>query len=454
MPAVKFAKYEVLARLATGGAANIYLARQPGAAGFQKLVCLKTLLPERAKDSDFVEMFLDEARLVARLSHPNCVHIYDLGRERSSYYISMEYIFGETLWNLLATVARIQVALPCDHVASIVASACDGLHHAHELKDASGRPYNLIHRDVSPQNIMISFEGLTKVLDFGIAKAETDRAPTIAGIVKGKFSYMSPEQITGGEIDRRSDIYALGVVLFECLASRRLYRADSPEEIARMILDERTPRLRDVVPDIPVTLDELCAKALERRPEKRFQSAQAMGNALREHLDNVRFRQNRESIAKLVKERFKDRYEQRRRILDAALIGTHEEANLLKALDAKPVQKFDLIPSEEDAAGGDGPTFLKVSATVSTPAKPRDDGQPPKQEFDPANETIRKVDPQVAEALEASLRQHRLVRMTIMLVIAIIGIAIGIGGGFWISKIIDGEAVATPEAEVIPKRTE
>src|SRR6267142_5602565 len=190
MPPKKFGKYEVLARLATGGAANIFLARQPGAAGFHKLVCLKTLLPERVTDSDFVAMFLDEARLAARLNHPNCVQIYDLGRVRGSYYISMEYIFGETLWNLLATVTRLRTPLPASHVASILANVCDGLHHAHELKDSNGRPYNLVHRDVSPQNIMITFEGQTKVVDFGIAKAETGRAPTIAGIVKGKFSYM------------------------------------------------------------------------------------------------------------------------------------------------------------------------------------------------------------------------------------------------------------------------
>ncbi|MEQ8976777.1 MAG: protein kinase, partial [Deltaproteobacteria bacterium] len=149
MPRRSFGKYEVLARLATGGAASIFLARQPGAAGFHKLVVLKTLLPERAIDADFVAMFLDEARLAARLNHPNCVQIYDLGRVRGVYYISMEYIFGETLWNLLTTVTRLRTPLPPAHVASILASACDGLHHAHELKDPNGKAYHLVHRDVS-----------------------------------------------------------------------------------------------------------------------------------------------------------------------------------------------------------------------------------------------------------------------------------------------------------------
>ncbi len=347
-----FGKYEVLARLATGGAANIFLARQPGAAGFHKLVCLKTLLPERASDADFVAMFLDEARLAARLNHPNCVQIYDLGRVKGVYYISMEYIFGDTLWNLLTTVTKLRTPLPSAHVATIIANTCDGLHHAHELKDSNGRQYNLVHRDVSPQNIMITFEGQTKVVDFGIAKAETGRAPTVAGIVKGKFSYMSPEQITGGDVDRRSDIYSLGIVLFECLASRRLYRGDSPEDIARLILEHRAPRLRDVVPDCPKALDELCAKALSRHPSKRFQTSVEMGDALREHLDDIRHNQNASSLAKLMEERFSSKIAERRQVFETALAGSQEEQRLLKAFDARKVRYVDLFPdddtSEED----------------------------------------------------------------------------------------------------------
>src|SRR5687768_681406 len=349
----KFGKYEVLARFATGGAANIFLARQPGAAGFHKLVCLKTLLSERASDADFVAMFLDEARLAARLNHPNCVQIYDLGRVRGVYYISMEYIFGDTLWNLLTTVTRLRTPLPASHVASIIASGCDGLHHAHELKDGKGKMFNLVHRDVSPQNIMVTYEGQTKVVDFGIAKAETGRAPTIAGIVKGKFSYMSPEQITGGSVDRRSDIYSLGIVFFECLASRRLYRGDSPVDIARLILEHRAPRLRDVVPDIPAELDEICAKALARHPSKRYQTALEMGDALRDYLDSVRYNQSASSLAKLLEERFGDAVSHRRTVFEAALAGTCDENELLKALEARAVRNVDLFPDGEEQQSPD-----------------------------------------------------------------------------------------------------
>jgi serine/threonine protein kinase len=361
----RFGKYEVLARIATGGAANIFLARQPGAADFHKLVCLKTLLPERASDEDFVAMFLDEARLAARLNHPNCVQIFDLGRVRGSFYISMEYIFGETLWNLLATVTKLRTPLPAPHVASILSSVCDGLHHAHELKDSNGRMYNLVHRDVSPQNVMITFEGQTKVVDFGIAKAETGRVPTMAGIVKGKFSYMSPEQITGGTIDRRSDVYSLGIVLFECLASRRLYRGDTPEEIARLILEHRAPRLRDVVPDIPPALDNICAIALARHPSKRFQTAHAMGEALRDFLDSIRYAQSSGAIARLVEQRFEGQISERRKVFEAALAGNYDEAHLLKVLDARAVRDLDLFPEGEEQKE-DGEDFVELDEGNAT----------------------------------------------------------------------------------------
>ena len=359
-----FGKYEVLARLATGGAASIFLARQPGAAGFNKLVCLKTLLPERASDADFVRMFLDEARLAARLHHPNCVQIYDLGRVDNVYYISMEYIFGETLWNLLTTVTRLKTPLPPAHVAAIVANVCDGLHHAHELKDKSGKAFNLVHRDVSPQNVMVGFEGQTKVVDFGIAKAETDRPPTVAGIVKGKFSYMSPEQITGNPVDRRSDIYSLGIVMFECLASRRLYRGDTPEEIARLILEHRAPRLRDVVPDIPEALDDICARALSRQPTRRFQSALAMAMAIREYLDSIRFNGNANAIARLMEDRFGEVVARRRDAYESALTGDYDESSLFEAMGAKPVRRIDLF--SDDA----GPVLLPDAVHDEPPTRP------------------------------------------------------------------------------------
>lgn len=357
MEARAFGRYEVLARLATGGTANIFLARQPGLEGFRRAVVVKTLLPDRAADDAFVAMFLDEARLAARLAHPACVQIFDLGRVRGLYYIAMEYICGETLWNLLGTVATAGQRLPPADVAAIVAAASDGLHHAHELRDATGRPYHLVHRDVSPQNIMVSFEGQTKVVDFGIAKAETGRDPTRAGVVKGKFSYMSPEQIAGGDVDRRSDVFSLGIVLFECLAARRLFRGDSPEQVAELILRRRVPRLSSVVPDVPAALDDICARALEPRLGRRFQTALEMGDALRNYLDEVRHPQNARAVGALCEARFGAVIHARRRAVELALAADGPaQPDWLSALGAGPVRDVDLFPG--DAAESE-PDFVE-----------------------------------------------------------------------------------------------
>ncbi len=350
MPPRPFGRYEVVARLAVGGAANIFLAREPITEG-HRLVCVKTLLPERARDAEFVAMFLDEARLAQRLEHPNCVEIYDVGRQRGVFYMSMEYIFGETLWNLLATVAEVRRPLPQAVVASILYSACSGLHHAHDLEGPDGRPYNLVHRDVSPQNIMVTFDGVTKVLDFGVAKAETGRQATATGIVKGKFSYMSPEQITGGAVDRRSDVFSLGIVMFECLASRRLYRAESPEDIAALMLDRRPPRLREIVADIHPTLDAICSRALSRHADNRYPTAAAMADALADYLAEIRFDTSYKPVRRLVAERFAADIDRRRRLFGGVEAGAYDETELITALGARPVFEVDLFPNLNDTDG-------------------------------------------------------------------------------------------------------
>lgn len=401
MPARRFGQYEVLARLATGGAANIFLARQPGAGGFKTLVCLKTLLPERAADHEFVEMFVDEARLAARLAHPNCVEIYDLGKEAGTYYISMEYILGETLWGLLSTVAEVRAPLPPLVVATILASACEGLHHAHELLDPQGRPYNLVHRDISPQNIMVSYEGQTKVLDFGIVKAETGREATATGIVKGKFSYMSPEQITGGAIDRRSDIYSLGIVMFECLASRRLYRAETPEEIARMMLERRPPKLRDLVPDVDPTLEGICSKALSRHPNNRFATARDMADAIREYLHGERFPDGTAPVARLVEERFAQRIVDRRRIFTSALEGTYDEQELLQVLNARPVMELDLFPQLDQISSE--PLAPDPTEALAPEALERVLKEPPRRDDETRAKLI--VEPRMPRRIGGSLEE-------------------------------------------------
>ncbi len=287
-------------------------------------------------------MFLDEAELASLLDHPNCVEIYDLGKVQAAYYISMEYIFGESLWGLLSTAARQQDPLPPTHVAAIITGACDGLHYAHELKTTAGRPLNVVHRDVSPQNIMISFGGRTKVVDFGVAKAETGRLPSVTGQVKGKFSYMSPEQIDGRSLDRRSDIFSLGIVMFESLTSRRLFRGHSPEAIASMILERQTPRLKDVVDGIPQALDEICARALSADPDDRYATADEMATAIRQYLADAKWTEGTEAISNFMVERFGGSIKRRRSTCAAVVEGDYDPESVYATLNAQPVRHVDL----------------------------------------------------------------------------------------------------------------
>ncbi len=366
-----FGRFEVLAQLAAGGTANIFMAREPTADG-PRLVCLKTLLPERVEDEDFVSMFLDEARLAARFEHDNCVEIIGYGKERDAFYIALEFIFGETLWSLVNSVVDTQRMLPAPVVASIVAAAAEGLHHAHELTDEDGRPYHLVHRDVSPQNVMITYAGRTKVLDFGVAKADTGRAATATGIVKGKFSYMSPEQIVGSAVYRRSDVFSLGIVLHESLCARPLYYGDNPRDVATRIVKSPAPPVSQFRSDVDPELEAICARALERRIELRYPTAGAMAEALSAYLDRIGFDAGERPVAAVLADRFGPQIERRKRACVAAVEGEVSELELLSAFGARPVFDADMFPRPRSAGdpraatpnqrGGSGLPVLRSSA--------------------------------------------------------------------------------------------
>ncbi len=337
-----FGRYRVLGRLATGGMASIFLAREITPEG-PRLVCIKILLPERARDPDLVAMFIDEGKLAKRLRHDNCVEIFEQDTERGVPYIVMEYIAGVTLWELIESFARRRERPTPLAVASVVAAACRGLHHAHELGDDKGRPYNLVHRDVSPENIMVTYGGHTKLLDFGVVKAETSRPGTRTGIIKGKYSYMSPEQITGGRLDRRSDIFALGVVLFEALTARGLFRADSPNEIAALVIRKPIPRIQPLNDDVDDELEAIVNRALARPPGTRYQTAAEMADALYGWLDRASTTPTSTLLGDVLDTRFGHQIEDRRRVCQAALEGTYEESELLEVLGARPVFDVDLF---------------------------------------------------------------------------------------------------------------
>jgi serine/threonine-protein kinase len=275
----RLGRYELIGQLATGGMAEIHLAKLAGEAGFEKIVVVKRLLPELVASKQFVTMFLDEAKLVARLDHPNVCEVFELGRDGVEYFLVMPFLDGVPATELIARprdpdrIAQLRVA------AGIGVQACAGLHHAHELRDAAGALVGLVHRDVSPSNLFVTSSGVTKVLDFGIAKVP-GAAETEAGTIKGKTQYMAPEQLLGEPLDRRADVFALGIVLYELATHQRLFKRTSDYLAARAILEEPIPRADAADPAIPPALADVIARALARRPADRYATARELGVAL------------------------------------------------------------------------------------------------------------------------------------------------------------------------------
>src|SRR5229473_2100159 len=259
----KFGRYELLKRLAGGGMGEVYLARQRGIDGFQKLLVIKTLLPHLCEDEEFITMFKDEARVTAQLIHPNICQVFEFDQVGGVYYMCMEYLRGEDL----------RVPLIC----RIIADAASGLDFAHRLRDAKGEPYHIVHRDISPQNILVTFEGGVKIIDFGVAKAAGRAQHTRTGALKGKCSYMSPEQAAGATVDGRSDIFALGIVLHELLTGRRLFKAEDDVQTLARVRECRVPPPSQLDPGLPPDLDPIVLKALAKDPAARYAGAQELG---------------------------------------------------------------------------------------------------------------------------------------------------------------------------------
>ena len=270
MAEVVFGRYEIIRRLAIGGMGEIFLARQSGIPGFERLAILKRLLPDLVESEEAVQRFLDEARVAATLNHPNIVAIYEVGAWEGQYYIAMEYIHGPSLAVVLRELNKAKTYIPPMVAARIIRDVAVALDCAHFAKDGSGTPLNIVHRDVSPQNIMVRADGITKVLDFGIAKAAMRASRTSTGEIRGKLRYMSPEQITGKPLDHRSDQFSLGVVFWELCARRRLFSDDDPVRTLREVLRSTIPMLPQVIPGFPVELDAIAQKMLQRDPEQRF----------------------------------------------------------------------------------------------------------------------------------------------------------------------------------------
>jgi eukaryotic-like serine/threonine-protein kinase len=273
----EFGRYQLLKKIAVGGMGQVYLARQKALtlSGFEKLVVVKVLLPHLNGEQDFINMFFDEARIAALLNHPNIAQIYDLGEVGGTYYIAMEYVHGENLRQVAVDAGEklgktgMPVALKC----RVMADAAAALDFAHRAKSPAGQPLGLIHRDVSPQNVIVGFSGAVKLIDFGVAKASGKLARTATGVIKGKYAYMSPEQARGEELDSRSDIFGLGTVFHELLVNERLFKHDQDIDTLRAVVGLKVQPPSTLVKGIPKGLDAIVMKALERDRNKRYQTA-------------------------------------------------------------------------------------------------------------------------------------------------------------------------------------
>jgi serine/threonine-protein kinase len=305
----RFGKYTLLRRMATGGMAELYLALHRSVAGFEKLIVIKRILPSMNRDRSFIDMLLHEARVAATLSHPNIVQTIDVGQVDGTYFIALEHIHGEDLRSIVRQMRkRGVVEFPVEHAIAIVLGICAGLSYAHERKDLDGTPLEIVHRDISPQNVLVGFAGDVKIVDFGVAKSGTQTGEqTRSGQLKGKVPYMSPEQARGESIDLRSDIFAVGVLLFELTTGRRLFKGANEFETLKLILEKDYPRPSWVIPDYPPALEAIVMKALEKSASTRYSSAREMQSDLEAFVRDQKLPVSSIALAEFMKGLFEEK---------------------------------------------------------------------------------------------------------------------------------------------------
>jgi serine/threonine-protein kinase len=289
--------------------AEVHLARSSGIGGFERHVVVKKILGEHAKDQRFVTMFLDEARLAAQLHHANIAQVYDIGEEDGTYFFAMEYVHGVDLRNVLHKIATKRAQIPTEHVLSIVGGAAAGLHYAHDKRGPDRQPLGLVHRDVSPSNILVAYDGAVKLVDFGIAKAATRATETRSGTLKGKVAYMSPEQCQGKPLDRRSDVFALGIVLYELSTVSRLFKADSDYQTMHQIVSGDVPPPSKRRGDYPIDLEPIVMKALAKDVNDRYQSAGELLEAIEGYANTHRLVMSPAGLGRWVREQMGERPE-------------------------------------------------------------------------------------------------------------------------------------------------
>jgi eukaryotic-like serine/threonine-protein kinase len=306
-PTLRLGRYTLLRSLGAGGMAELFLARADGIEGFAKLVALKRILPHKASNERFVRMLLNEARLVAGLDHPNIAQVHDIGLENGEYFFAMEYVHGQDLAHILHKAPSHRLHL--ENALHIAIGVCAGLHCAHQARDSTGRPLGIVHRDVSPSNVLVSYQGAIKLVDFGVAKAATLVSETREGVIKGKYGYMSPEQCLGESLDRRSDIFAVGILLWEMTLGRRLYAFKGELASLQRIVYVDATRPSTVDPSYPPQLEQIVMKALARDPRQRYQSAEQLQLDLEQYALDQRLAVSAVSMAIEMRTLFRDQVE-------------------------------------------------------------------------------------------------------------------------------------------------
>jgi tetratricopeptide (TPR) repeat protein len=368
----RFGKYLLLEKLATGGMAQLYRAKIIGVEGFEKFIAIKQILPHLAHEEELITSFIDEAKLAALLNHQNIVQIYDFGSMEDSYFITMEFLFGKDLRAVNAKAKEKGSPVSLENALYLISKVCAGLDYAHKLKDFQGKSLNIIHRDISPQNVFLTYEGDVKIVDFGIAKAASQSTITQVGMIKGKVAYMSPEQAAGKVIDHRSDIFATGILLYELVAGRRMFQGDDTLQILSKVREAEFTPLGTLKGGLPEKLYDIVAKALAKEPEDRYQSLADMQADIEECIFRLNLRPSGRSMAEYLKLLFAEEIEaEGKRMADAAGAGAasdraREAEASLRAIDKPPVPE---PPARKTEPAPPAKAAPKAGATPAGPQK-------------------------------------------------------------------------------------
>src|SRR5450432_259879 len=348
-------RYKVLEKIASGGMAEVFRAESAGLEGFKKTVAIKRVLPHLSEKKQFIGMFLDEARVSAQLSHSNCVQVFDIGVGDNTYFIVMEYVDGADLKGLIEHRKKTNTPFPVEEACLICVRICEGLSYAHELTDSNGDSLHIVHRDMSPPNVLITRFGEVKIVYFGLAKANSQLEKSEPGIIKGKFSYLSPEAAQGLPVDAKTDIFAVGIILWELLAGRRLFMGETDLETMRMVQQARVPSIRSINPKVSVELERVMMRALAGDPAARYQTARDFGRDLNNMLFHMGRAVSSFDIAQLVEPIRLEREDKKRR-------GKYDRGSIIGLLIDEALLDFTSLEEEAAAAAAKAAGSVVASA--------------------------------------------------------------------------------------------